>query len=221
MPNQVSQQRPQTPPNPAAIGIPGAHTIINTHGQQAYSINPAVAQATAVANHHAMQQPPQQAAQLAQAQAQGQAQGPPPHQVQQSQQQAGQPVSQGQTQIPQQHQMSAHAVPYVRRPRSNALKIVNPDTMEEINAATAAAAAVKPSASTATSEGSPAPSEVSLFYKVFKGDKSSKISARSEITPLTIFPLGGSGEWFGTYFGRFEPKLKTDMAPILGDLSQS
>merc|ERR1719369_1061253 len=29
MPNQVSQQRPQTPPNPAAIGIPGAHTIIN------------------------------------------------------------------------------------------------------------------------------------------------------------------------------------------------
>merc|ERR1712204_147325 len=55
--------------------------------------------------------------------------------------------------------MSAHAMPYVRRPRSNALKIVNPDTMEEINAATAAAAAVKPSASTATSEGSPAPSE--------------------------------------------------------------
>jgi len=157
MPNQVSQQRPQTPPNPAAIGIQGAHTIINTHGQQAYSINPAVAQATAVANHHAMQQPQQQAAQLAQAQAQG----PPPHQVQQSQQQAGQPVSQGQAQIPQQpQQMSAHAMPYVRRPRSNALKIVNPDTMEEINAATAAAAAVKPSASTATSEGSPAPSEV-------------------------------------------------------------
>ena len=58
-------------------------------------------------------------------------------------------------------------MPYVRRPRSNALKIVNPDTMEEINAASAAAAAIKPSASTATSEGSPAPSEVSLFFKVF------------------------------------------------------
>ena len=163
MPNQVSQQRPQTPPNPAAIGIPGAHTIINTHGPAAYSINPAVAQATAVANHHAMQQPPQQAAQLAQAQTQG----PPPHQVQQSQQQAGQPVSQGQAQIPQQPQSMTHTMPYVRRPRSNALKIVNPDTMEEINAASAAAAAIKPSASTATSEGSPAPSEVSLFLKVF------------------------------------------------------
>ena len=58
-------------------------------------------------------------------------------------------------------------MPYVRRPRSNALKIVNPDTMEEINAASAAAAAIKPSASTATSEGSPAPSEVSLYLKVF------------------------------------------------------
>ena len=58
-------------------------------------------------------------------------------------------------------------MPYVRRPRSNALKIVNPDTMEEINAASAASAAIKPSASTATSEGSPAPSEVSLFLKVF------------------------------------------------------
>ena len=166
MPNQVSQQRPQTPPNPAAIGIPGAHTIINTHGQAAYSINPAVAQATAVANHHAMQQPPQQAAQLAQ---QAQTQGPPPHQVQQSQPQAGQPVSQGQAQIPQQPQSMTHTMPYVRRPRSNALKIVNPDTMEEINAASAAAAAIKPSASTATSEGSPAPSEVSLFLKVFLG----------------------------------------------------
>ena len=30
---------------------------------------------------------------------------------------------------------SAHAMPYVRRPRSNPLKIVNPDSMEEINAA--------------------------------------------------------------------------------------
>ena len=55
--------------------------------------------------------------------------------VQQSQQ-AGQLVSQGQAQIPQQPQMSsAHAMPYVRRPRSNPLKIVNPDSMEEINAA--------------------------------------------------------------------------------------
>lgn len=60
-----------------------------------------------------------------------------------------------------------NTMPYVRRPRSNALKIVNPDTMEEINAASAAAAAIKPSASTATSEGSPAPSEVSLFFKKF------------------------------------------------------
>ena len=126
MPNQVSQQRPQTPPNPAAIGIPGGHTIINTHGQQAYSINPAVAQATAVANHHAMQQPPQQAAQLAQAQAQ--AQGPPPHQVQQSQQQAGQPVSQGQAQIPQQPNSMTYKMPHVRRPSSNAtLDLLAPD----------------------------------------------------------------------------------------------
>ena len=67
-----------------------------------------------------------------------------PVQSQVQSQQAGQPVSQEQAQVPQQPQMNTHAMPYVRtfslrRPRSNRLKIVNPDSMQEINAAAAAA----------------------------------------------------------------------------------
>ena len=59
-----------------------------------------------------------------------------PVQSQVQSQQAGQLVSQGQAQIPQQSQMSAQGRgKAVRRPRSNRLKIVNPDSMEEINAA--------------------------------------------------------------------------------------
>jgi hypothetical protein len=67
-----------------------------------------------------------------------------PVQSQVQSQQAGQLVSQGQAQIPQQPQMSAQGRgKAVRRPRSNRLKIVNPDLfMEEINAAAAAAAVV-------------------------------------------------------------------------------
>ena len=145
MPNQVSQPRPQTPPNNPTIGIPGTQPISLSHGQAVYSINPAVAAQAAVPNHH-MQQPPQAVA------------TPQPHPgVQQSQSgvNPGGVTGSGMQQPP---QVMPHATPYVKKPRSRAITIINPETNEVVNADQNAK-----TTSAAPSEGSPAPSEVSLF----------------------------------------------------------
>ena len=158
MPNQVPQPRPQTPPNPAAaIGIPGAHTINLAHGQ--YSISPAGVTASAVANHQMGQHPP---APMAAA--------PPPHQVQPSQ--PGNPS----VSIPQQPpQTMPHNKPYVKRPRSNAISIVDPATMTAINTDAAQSAA----AATAQNEGSPAPSEVSFICPNLRQYRYVRVSSKN------------------------------------------
>lgn len=143
MPNQVSQQRPQTPPNHATIGIPGAHAIINAQGGT-YSI-PAVAANPMAAGHPHMQQQPQ--APIATA--------PPTHTVQPPQGVTGNPSGT----IPQQPQATFQQPrTYVKRARTNAISIVNPDTNEVVD--------VAKTTSTATSEGSPAPSEAASVTEV-------------------------------------------------------
>lgn len=162
MANQVSQQRPQTPPNPAALSHPGMHggTAILSHQAPAY-INPATVATGAPTTHHIPQH-----TQLAVAAANAAANpgGPPPH--------SSQPVQPGATTMP--HAAAAMPRQYVKRPRSHALKIFNPDTNEEVmasspgaggsatsvNTASTASATSTAPASTAPSEGSPAPSEV-------------------------------------------------------------
>jgi len=142
MPNQVSQQRPQTPPNHATIGIPGAHTIINAQGGS-YTI-PAVAANAMAAGHPHMQQQPQAAIATA----------PPPHTVQPTQG-PGNPSGT----IPQQPQATFQPQrPYVKRARTNAISIVNPETNEVVD--------IAKNASAATSEGSPAPSEAASVPEI-------------------------------------------------------
>lgn len=116
MPNQVAQQRPQTPPNPAAIpGMAGAPMI---HGNP-YHINPAAAAAaTVVSQSHHMQ--PGVATTLAAPP------GPPPHAGT-----TGQPTAPPYQ--PPQASTLAQNKPYEKRKRLNAIKIINPETQEEIN----------------------------------------------------------------------------------------
>lgn len=121
MPNQVAQQRPQTPPNPAALpGMTGAPMI---HGNP-YHMNPAAAAATAaaavVSQSHHMQ--PGVATTLATPP------GPPPHAGPSS----GQPAP-GAGAPPYQPPQASANKPYEKRKRLNAIKIINPETQEEIN----------------------------------------------------------------------------------------
>lgn len=133
MPTQVPQPRPQTPPNQAATAMhpamQGAQMPI--HG------SPYINQTATVPTHH--MQGPTTLATAAQ---------PPPHNP-------SQPASNYQT--PAATSM-APSRPYVKKPRSNAIKIINPETQEEVDPSGS-----KP-VSSAPSEGSPAPSEVSEFW---------------------------------------------------------
>merc|ERR1711874_189398 len=78
----------------------------------------------------------------------------------------------------------AHSEPYKKRPRNNAIAIINPETMKEINAGVAAQTI---SAAT-TSEGSPAPSEAASVTEVneVKDEIVSKDEPAVEISVVTL-----------------------------------
>ena len=98
------------------------------------------------AGHPHMQQQPQAAIATA----------PPTHTVQPPQGVTGNPSGT----IPQQPQATFQQPrTYVKRARTNAISIVNPDTNEVVD--------VAKTTSTATSEGSPAPSEVCLVLCLY------------------------------------------------------